>query len=238
VDCLSLDEEDGFVKTLQDSEERTYIVNGPWQLKTIEFKPPAAKSITLLLHGYNERGLRIYRKLKRFLPKDTHIIAPNAPFPLPRVKPDRLDFGFAWYFYDRFSQSYHVDQNLVLELLKNLLKVANPLNLPVTIIGFSQGGYLAPLVAYNESNTKHVIGIGCEFRTRFFTSPPTFTLDAIHGSADPLVSCEHAKVEIDLLKDQGINVGWHMMEDLKHEISNDVALTISKLLEQYGEASL
>ena len=226
------------MKILQDSEELTHELSGPWQMKTIERRPESPKSVTLLLHGYNERGLRIFRKLKRLLPEDTHIIAPNAPFPLPRVKPDRLDFGYAWYFYDRFTQSYHVDQQLVLTLLKNLLKKSNPEGLPVTIIGFSQGGNLAPLVGYSEPHAKHVIGIGCEFRTRFFQTQPHFTLDAIHGSADPLVSCEHAKIEIDLLKQQGIQVGWHMIDDLKHEISNDVALAISKLLEQYGKASL
>lgn len=226
------------MKILQDSEELTHELVGPWQMKTMERRPTTPKSITLLLHGYNERGLRIFRKLKRHLPADTHIIAPNAPFPLPRVKPDRLDFGYAWYFYDRFTQSYHVDQQLVLTLLTNLLKKTNPDNLPVTIIGFSQGGYLAPLVAFSEPQTKHVIGIGCEFRTRFFPTQPNFTLDAIHGTSDPLVSCEHAKTEIDLLKDHGIAVGWHEIPDLKHEISNEVAATISKLLEQYGKASL
>lgn len=227
-----------FVKSLQESKEETWILNGKWQLKTIEFKPNAPKSLTLLLHGYNERGLRIFRKLRKHLPEDTYVIAPNAPFPLPRIKSDRVDFGYAWYFYDPFTKSYQIDQTLVLDLLKDLLNQANPEKLPITIIGFSQGGYLAPLVGFAVKNAKHVIGIGCEFRTRFFPNRPDFTVDAIHGSLDSIVPPGHAQNEIKALKELGIPVAWHSISDTKHEINNEVGLTIKKILEQYGEGSL
>ncbi len=223
---------------LQESKEETWNLTGNWQLRSVEFKPKDAKSITLLLHGYNERGLRIFRKLRRHLPENSYIIAPNAPYPLPRVKPDRVDFGYAWYFYDPFTKDYQVDQTLALSLLKDLLRQANPQNLPVTIIGFSQGGYLAPLLAYSEPSIQHVVGIGCEFRTRFFSGPPSFSLDAIHGLSDPIISPEKALGEIHLLREKGINVAWHPIAEVKHEISCEVGLTIKNILEQYGEGSL
>ncbi len=223
------------MKTLQDLGEKTRLLKGQWPLKTMEYRPENPTSITLLLHGYNERGLRIFRKLKRHLPEDTYIVAPNGPFPLPRIKPDRLDFGYAWYFFDKFTQRYEVDQSLITDLLITLLHDINPDNLPVTIIGFSQGGYLAPIIAYNYLPTKHVIGIGCEFRTRFFKKPPSFTLAAIHGSLDPLVNPDHAKREIDLLKDLNIFVDWHLLEGVKHEISTDVSSLVSKLMRSYGK---
>lgn len=223
---------------LQEPEEKSHQLSGLWQMKTIEYRPSEPKSITLLLHGYNERGLRIFRKLKRCLPEDTHIIAPNGPFPLPRVKPDRVDFGYAWYFYNRFTESYHVDQELVVGLLRDLLKKSNPQGLPITIIGFSQGGFLAPLVAFSNPRVKHVIGIGCEFRTRFFPTPPPFSLAAIHGTADQLVPIEHAQVQRDLLKEQSIHVDWHEIPELKHEINGLVTSIIKTLTEQYGKASL
>ena len=223
---------------LQESKEETWNLSGNWQLRTVEYKPQNATSLTLLLHGYNERGLRIFRKLRRHLPENSYIIAPNAPYPLPRVKPDRVDFGYAWYFYDPFTKDYQVDQTLALSLLKDLLRQANPQNLPVTIIGFSQGGYLAPLLAYSESNTRHVIGIGCEFRMRFFASSPSFSLDAVHGLSDPIISPKKALEEIHLLKEKGIKVAWHPVAEAKHEISSEVGLTIKNILEQYGAGSL
>ena len=226
------------MKTLQDSEEQTHEVAVPWQMKTIEYRPENPKSITLLLHGYNERGLRIYRKLKRFLPKDTHIIAPNAPFPLPRIKPERLDFGYAWNFYNDHKGIYHTEEKVIVSMVINLLRKLNPDHLPVTIIGFSQGGFLAPLLAYHDPDIKHVIGIGCIYRERFFNRAPHFTLDAIHGEADTIVAAENALIEIEKLKQKDIHVNWHPVAELKHEINHDVASVIIKLMEQYGEASL
>ena len=238
MDCLSLDEEDKFVKILQEYEEETHVVTGLWQMKTVEFKPEQPKSITLLLHGYNERGLRIYRKLKRALPADTYIIAPNGPFPMPRPKADRLDFGYAWNFYDDHNGQYHVDEHTIVSLIKNLIDPLNPEKLPITIIGFSQGGFLAPLLAYGIPEVKHVIGIGCIFRPRFFPRPATFTLDAIHGASDAIVSSERALQEIEVLKNTGINVNWHSISDLKHEINLEVIKLITTLTETYGKESL
>lgn len=226
------------MKSLQETKESTWNLTGAWDLKVTEFKPKSPKSITLLLHGHNERGLRIFRKLRNFLSDDTYILAPNAPFPLPRIKSDRVDFGYTWYFYDPFTKSYLIDQGLAVSLLKDLLKQANPHGLPITIIGFSQGGYLAPLIAYAEKNTRHVLGIGCEFRNRFFTSPPEFTIDALHGALDTIIQPEHAQTEISTLKQLGIEVGWHLIAETKHEINNEVGSTLKKILEQYGEDSL
>ena len=226
------------MKNLQDCQETIHRTTGSWPLKAIEHRPEHPTSLILLLHGYNERGLRIFRKLKRSLPAQAHVIAPNGIFPLPRVKPDRLDFGYSWYFFDKFTQSYEVDQSLCVEALKDLLQKLNPENLPVTLIGFSQGGYLAPLLAYACPNVKHVIGIGCEFKARFFQTPPTFTLAGIHGSADPLVSCAHAHAEVEALKTKGIMVDWHVISELKHEITTEVSSLVSQLLEQYGTAGL
>lgn len=120
----------------------------------------------------------------------------------------------------------------------NLLRKLNPDHLPVTIIGFSQGGFLAPLLAYHDPDIKHVIGIGCIYRERFFTRSPHFTLDAIHGEADTIVVAENALKEIEKLKQKDIHVNWHSVPELKHEINHDVASIIIKLMEQYGEASL
>lgn len=226
------------MKNLQDCQETTHTLTGAFPIKTIEFRPLSPRSIVLLLHGYNERGLRIFRKLRRFLPHDSHIVAPNGLFPIPRAKPDRLDFGYAWYFYDKFTQTYSVDQTLCVGLLKKLLEQVNPENLPVTVIGFSQGGYLAPLLGFAEPRIKNVIGIGCEFKSRFFEAAPSFSLSAVHGSGDPLVSAVHAQHEIELLREKGIVVDWHLIEGVKHEISNEVGLKVANIMETYGKASL
>lgn len=219
------------MKNLQELAPEVWNLKASMALKVLERKVPAAKSLVLLLHGLDERGLRIYRKLLRYLPADAHILAPNAPFPLPRPKADRLDFGYTWYFYDKFTQSYEVDQTLALGLLNDLLIQANPQQLPVSVVGFSQGGYLSPLVAYQNLCVKKVIGIGCEFRAHFFKAAPHFELHAIHGLADNIIPPQNALREIESLKDKGINIHWHPVADSKHEISSAMGLVVKNILE-------
>lgn len=219
------------MKNLQESSDKTWDLNGNFQFQTVENRPLDPKSIVLLLHGLDERGLRIYRKLTKHLPKNSYVIAPNAPFPLPRMKADRVDFGYTWYFYDKFTDSYLVDQTLALSLIKELLEKANPLHLPVTVIGFSQGGYLAPLVGYENNDVKKVIGIGCEFRANFFKKLPRFELHAVHGEDDNIIPETHALREIETLKTKGVPVHWHLATGAKHEISASVGNIIEKILE-------
>lgn len=226
------------LKNLYEMNEVSRKLPGLMSLSTVERRPSNPTSITLLLHGLDERGLRIYRKLLKYLPQDSYVIAPNAPYPLPRLKSDRIDLGYTWYFYDKFTRTYQVDQSLALSLLHSLLKDVNPTNLPLTIIGFSQGGYLAPLLAYQEKTTKHVIGLGCEFRSHFFQEKPHFTLDAVHGEADSIIAADMAKNEIELLRQKEITVNWHPVPGVKHEIAKDMGAVVQKILEQYGEAGL
>lgn len=220
------------MKNLQVESEQTRILPSFGQLTFHEKIPrQEATSLVLLLHGLDERGLRIMRKLMKYLPESAHILAPNGPFPLPRPKSDRTDYGYTWYFYDRFTQSYHVDQTLALSLLKSLLSEKNHGNLPITVIGFSQGGYLAPLLAYEDLNIKTVIGLGCEFRERFFKSAPTFRLYGLHGDQDVIISPENSRGCAEALLKKNITVDWKLVPGAAHEINQAMGIAVQRILE-------
>ena len=219
------------MKTLQVENEETRILPGLAPLTFHEINASEATSLVVLLHGLDERGLRILRKLMKYLPENAQVLAPNGPFPLPRPKADRMDYGYAWYFYDRFTQSYHVDQTLALSLLKSLLTEKNPLHLPVTIIGFSQGGYLAPLLAYEDANVKTVIGIGCEFRERFFPRVPDFKLYGLHGDQDHIISADQSRAYAQRLSEKNIPVDWRLISGSAHEIDQAMGQMVQRILE-------
>ncbi len=220
------------MKTLQVEGEQTRILPAFGQLTFHEKLPrQEVTSLVLLLHGLDERGLRILRKLMKYLPESAHVLAPNGPFPLPRPKADRMDYGYTWYFYDRFTQSYHIDQTLALSLLKSLLAEKNPSNLPITVIGFSQGGYLAPLLGYEDSNIKTVIGLGCEFRERFFKSVPSFKLYGLHGDQDVIISPEHSRQCAEDLLKKNISMDWSLIPGAAHEINQAMGLAVQRILE-------
>lgn len=227
-----------FLKNLQDLKLEKWQFTSFAQMEGVVSRVDSPQEVILLLHGLAERGKRIYRKLLPYLPQDALVIAPNAPFPIPRNKEGRLDFGHSWYFFDKFEQKYFINQDLAKYWLRDLLKIENPNALPVTIIGFSQGGYLAPLVGKEVPETKLVVGLACEFRRKLIQEKPAFPMVAVHGDQDQIIKLSMVQDEITKLKDIGIEVDLHIIPEVGHEITTSVGKTVQTILERYGKRSL
>lgn len=224
-----------FVKILHESSEESWVFTSRAEFKGMVRRVESPKRVILLLHGLGQRGKRIYRKLLAHLPSDALIIAPNGPFPIPRQKEGRSDFGRSWYFYDKHERAYFISMDLSIYWLRDLLKIENPMKLPVTIIGFSQGGYMSPHVGLAIPETQLVIGLACEFRSNFIHKSPPFKLIAIHGELDDIVTPGAQKSEIDSLKMKGIEIDYHLIPNTGHEITTEMAKMVNSLLEAHGE---
>jgi predicted esterase len=192
---------------------------------------PEACSVILLLHGLNERGRRIFRKLVKYLPEDAHILAPDGPYMIPLQRPEQLNPGHAWYFYNRSTDKYEVDQTLSLTLLNQLLDTKNPHSLPVTVIGFSQGGYLAPLLGMKNKMVKTVIGLGCEFRPRWFKEPLNFSLHGLHGEEDRIITPQSSREVVETLRKNSFEISWELVPETAHEISSQMGEAIKRILD-------
>lgn len=226
------------MKTLQDYEENRYELKALAVFDGVERPIDKPEQVVLLLHGLHERGLRIYRKLISYLPDNALIISPNGPFPLPREKENRTEYGYAWYFYDRATKSYFINQKLACSWLAELLAQKNISHLPLTIIGFSQGGYLAPILGHALPQTKLVIGLGCEFRENLIDEKIKFPLVGLHGENDFVVNVNHSKIDAEKLIAKGMNVEWETIPNTKHEISEEMGLRVKTILEKYGNSRL
>ena len=177
----------------------------------------------LLLHGLQERGRRIFRKLSPYLPKDALILSPDAPFPFER--------GYTWYFFDRTTQTYQVPMSEAIGKLKIYLAEQNPENLPLTIIGFSQGGYLAPVLAHELQNVQLVLGLGCEFRSNLIPDSFNLPLVGLHGAEDKIVPPAMALEQIERLKERGIECKFSLVENTGHEINPQMGLAVQKVID-------
>lgn len=226
------------LKILQETIEEKWKFTSYAELGGVVQRVDNPSEIILLLHGLGERGKRIFRKLLPYLPKNALIIAPNGPFPIPRNKEGRMDFGHSWYFYDRYEKKYFINQDLAKYWLRDLIKIENPKDLPVTIIGFSQGGYLAPLAGKEIKKTKLIIGLACEFRTTLIHEPLPFPLVGIHGENDEIITVESALSEIEKLKSLNVHVDFHTVKNAGHEITNEIGQTVQMILEKHGKRSL
>lgn len=226
------------MKSLQDFEEKRYELNALAVFDGIERTVKNPDQVILLLHGLHERGLRIFRKLIHNLPETALILAPNAPFPLPREREGRTEYGYCWYFYDRVKKDYYLDQRLAVSWLMEFLNSKNISHLPLTIIGFSQGGYLAPLLGHALPQTKLVIGLGCEFRDKLIHDNIHFPLVGLHGSDDQIVSAQHSRSDAEKVRARGINVEWEEIPETSHQISDQMAVRVKTILEKYGKDRL
>lgn len=161
-----------------------------------EIMPPTGKprEVIVLLHGFMESGKRALSKMGPGLPEVVSqralVIAPNAPFvlPIPPEKPgEPYRAGFSWYFYDRVTKEYYVDMETAVIFLSEGLRKLGVEDLPKRLIGYSQGGYLAPIAATRLRDVKQVIGISAEYLNEEIQLPAHYRLDGIHGELDEVV---------------------------------------------------
>ncbi len=150
------------------------------------------KQLIVLLHGYGQNSDIIYEDLKDIIDRsDSLWLIPNAPFPIPKVRQESILYRFAWYFYDRFKEEYFIDFQIPSDLLSGLIN-ENYKDYQVIIVGYSQGGYLAPFAASKIHNIKKVIGINCNFRFDLMDFKIKHDLIHIHALNDQLVDYHNA----------------------------------------------
>lgn len=193
-------------------------------------KCDSPKHIYLLLHGFSQTGEFIFNKLIDYLPKDSLILAPNAPFLYAQLKDGEYKAKYAWYFYDPKKDSFYINYEPAAQYLCNLLKRYNVNNSKVTIIGYSQGGYLAPKVAQFDSNIKKVIGIACKFRNSKFNIQEDTVYNQIHALNDDIVDYHLSKKEFELLNSRGNLGSFITIDDANHLLTQNYITALSKLI--------
>ena len=180
--------------------------------------------IYLLLHGYQLDGQFMLKTFTDVL--DEKLVAPNAPFMVPISKPDGHKAGFAWYYFDPKTGVYYIDMQVPVGYIRAILDRENPQKLPVTVIGYSQGGYLAPKVAELISDVDQVIGIACKFRNEKFEQRPAVQYHQINCIHDKVVDYKTALEEFNKLEN---NSGtFHTLENQGHRLNKTY---LNKLLE-------
>jgi predicted esterase len=186
------------------------------QIYIIEKGTP--KRVYLLLHGYLLDGKYLLDTLKDTLPEDSLIIAPNGPFLVPVKKNERYKTKFAWYFFDPHKQNFYIDFEPASHYAKKVLDTYNTQKLPVTIIGYSQGGYLAPRIGNADTLVDSVIGMACAFRSSRFEFNEKIKYSQINSRSDLVVDFEGALSEFEKIKEKG-NLGeFYTLNDSGHRI--------------------
>lgn len=193
-------------------------------------KPAAPKELIILLHGFMQSCSKTYQKLEPICPPDAAVLAVNGPFLVPVRNEDHYTAGYSWYFYNPLTDEYVIDMEIGVDYLAELVRQLGFDDLPTRIIGFSQGGYLAPFFAKTRAKPVQVIGIGCEFLADEIDFPVHFRMDAIHGEKDDTVSAANAERSFRIMRERGVQGEWTCLPGVGHRIDEKVLRVAAELI--------
>lgn len=194
------------------------------------YLPKNPKRVFLLLHGYLLDGKYVYDRIRDILPDDCAVIAPNGPFLVPVKKKEEFQAKHAWYFFDPNKQTYYINYDPAANFLKSMLIDMNLIRKPITVIGYSQGGYLAPKIAEIIPSVDTVIGLACTFRNSRFQFRQNVIYHQIHSERDLVVELEGSKEEFQTLRDRG-NVGQFVtLTEAGHRLTEEYISELELLI--------
>lgn len=188
--------------------------------------------LVLILHGYMQDSTQVLRSLEAALPESAQGLALDGPFPLPQLKGPTPRLVYAWYFFEpgqnRYLTSMSVAIDYVLEFLEELEVEPRRVR---RVVGFSQGGYLAPFVALKLPQVKQVVGIGARFRhEELETLPIPFRMDSIHGQRDEVVEWGRVNKSHQRLRQAGIRGDDCLLKEAGHRIEDATVAELKRLL--------
>ncbi|MCA9322448.1 MAG: dienelactone hydrolase family protein [Planctomycetes bacterium] len=180
--------------------------------------PPgvAARCLVLGLHGMGQDAERLQADLEPIAGCAREFLLPDGPLPFEAPGPDASRRrGHAWYIYTGDQEAFLASAGLTIGWLLDLLtavRAAEPdlAGLPVVLLGYSQGGYLAGILAMQHPE---LFGGLCAINSRLKDElagaissdafPPTLVL---HGERDRFIPVERARASAQALADQGLPV--------------------------------
>lgn len=196
-----------------------------------EVAPNESDSLFVFLHGYSQDMSFLYNYYNKDCKKlGHHSVFLQAPFPLVGrfpldTTPDKkkLLSGYAWYFYDASTEEYLIPYTTPVSWIKNFLEQQFSNKTNIVIIGYSQGGYLAPFLAEQLTNIKKIIGINCSFRYDLlekFECPEVYQLQ---GQADVIVTPELSQERFGEFQSKYQFKGsFQMLEDETHKLTTSL----------------
>jgi predicted esterase len=206
-----------------------HLIELPTQLPiTYFYEKHGSQKLLIFLHGYTDSASAFLRRA--FDQSSTFdILAPNAPFPVPVRGDQGFKEAYSWYFEEHSTQTLLIPKKVTVQILKDLITSLDLVDQPKIIIGFSQGGFLAPVLAHELKNVEKIIGIGCSYREESYAPLSNVKVYGIHGSEDSIVDFELAAVAYDHLN-ANIKAGWTAVEGMHHTMNEAAKLALLKYI--------
>ena len=134
-------------------EDSTEFTSSPRYLLRSQERGAEPLPPLVALHGQGLSAQR-FKKILAHLPTSRPILIPEAPYPFEIRSSDRLDVGYSWYMYtgdqDDFRAELERSEAYLLGLLDTVSDKHGIDSTGATLLGFSQGGYLAGFMGLRQ----------------------------------------------------------------------------------------
>lgn len=207
-------------------------VSVPLPLRYLLKNVEAEGMALLFLHGYTDSGTALLRRIFDEDLPDYPYLAPNGVFPVPVRVATGFKEAYAWYFSDPDSPTPLVPGETAAAQIEVLLEHLGWVDRELLIVGFSQGGFLAPLVARRCRKVRGILTIGSGFRKDWYDTSFTFPIRSIHGEDDDIVRFSQGKKGIKALEEMGLDVKMQAIPAMGHTINEDGASAIRAEIEK------
>ncbi len=190
----------------------------------------SGEKLVILLHGFAQSAQQISQELLESIPSDYDVLIPNGPFPIPKISADKIVERYAWYFYNRQTDSYKIDYSFPSALLNSLVTELGYEAHKKIILGYSQGGYLSPFLALKLSNVELVIGACCTMKWQLLPERMHFPLIQIHGGEDLMVEYKNSFEHYNVIKDRFTDSSYIVLKDEGHRLTDPFREEIRRIL--------
>jgi phospholipase/carboxylesterase len=211
------------------TNSNTYLNNG-WVFKAVKPTSPTRSEIIILLHGWtgDENSMDIF---VRAFPTGTWLISPRAPV-------SAKEKGYSWLstpldIPDAWKEFEQTAPQIWTQILgwKRILDI--PLNTPVSLVGFSQGGTMALLLSFLYADQIRKAACLSGFLPNWgkeIIKPHSLTDKPYlitHGVTDHLIPVERARIAKAVLENAGATVTY-CEGSVGHKLSADCFSALKK----------
>ena len=145
------------------------------------------KKLLIFLHGYTDSAASFLKRAYDGSGLDYDCLAPNGPFPVPVSTEKGYKEAYSWYFEDHSIGRTIIPKEVTIKILVSLIYKLGLEKHRKTIVGFSQGGFLAPKLAEQLLHVDKIIGIGSDYRKDLYENIKNIKVFGIHGVLDSVV---------------------------------------------------
>ncbi len=204
------------------------------------------KLLVLFLHGYSDHGGSFLKRLFQDQWPESFaraaVLAPNGPFPVPVKSETGWREAYAWYFYDEKAGEMMISPETAVRGCEQLIQKFGYEQIPKVIVGFSQGGFLAPHLATHLNGVREIIGIATGFREAYYplsseapaiSEVTPWTVTGIQGSDDEVFPLAETRAAHAALLRRGYSGEFVEIPKLTHVASPEVGSVVADRIQTW-----